>query len=438
MGMAASQARYLSLQGRMSNVEYQGQQINQERTILSQQSTALYNSLLDMQVPTPPSTSDYTTITYTGVDGATNFTLGNIKPQNGKYIVEINTSYTGGVVQKDSGVKKVSLPKTDKDNPKNYNALKGTELNASMTEYTKEVLSSIYVKTNEDDGKTLCRPLTSTDAGKLYIIGEDGKIELIGDQNTKFFINDGSTEGEPWYVDPIAEYTGYNIGGYYAYEFTEAERTFSKANGYKFDWEAYKTAIKDTYGSDTDAKNYTDFLVYFDTSSGYSVPKFVLRSDLDTVATEKNNQYTQTYSYLANGTVEKTEAKEQCELTFDTEGRITKIGIPQFGKKTEGGKEVIDYDKIIGYNYIDLKAATSTDSAAYEDAYNQYEYAQYQYDKKVQEINAKTEIIQQEDRSLELRLQRLDNERTQLKTEMEAVEKVINENIENSYKTFSG
>ena len=47
-------------------------------------------------------------------------------------------------------------------------------------------------------------------------------------------------------------------------------------------------------------------------------------------------------------------------------------------------------------------------------------------------------IIQQEDKNLELKLQRLDNERTQITTEIEAVEKVINDNIEASYKTFSG
>ena len=437
MGMAASQARYLSLQARMSNVEYQGQQINQERTILSQQSTALYNSLLDMTVPTPPSTSDYTTVTYSGVDGATNFTLGNIKPQDGKYVVEINTSYTGGVVEKDSGVKKVGFP--SELNPQNYNSLRGTELDPGATQYTKEVLSSIYVKTKDDEGKTLCRPLTSKDAGTLYTIDDTtGKITLLageGETPNEFFINDGKVDGDVWYVDPIATYTGYTIGGYYAYEFKDAEATFSKENGYNFDWDSYKTAITDTYGMSVDAKNYNDFYVYFDTTSGYPVPKFVLKNDLATVAQEKDNQYVPTYSYLANGTVQKTESKEQCELTFDTAGRITQIGIPQYGKDEKGN---IDPTKIIGYNYIDLKASTSTDSVAYEDAYNQYEYAQYQYDKKVQEINAKTEIIQQEDRSLELRLQRLDNERTQLKTEMEAVEKVINENIENSYKTFSG
>lgn len=433
MGMAASQARYLSLQARMSNVEYQGQQINQERTVLSQQATALYNSLLDMQIPTPPSTSDYTTVTYSGVDGATRFTLGNIKPQDGKYVVEINTSYTGGVVEKDSGVRSV---KCKSDDDPNYNALKGTKYNAGKTEFTKDVLSSIYYKTQDIKGKPLCRQLTTNEAGTYYTIGDDGKITLIdfkSQGNGAFFFNDGMGD-DTYYVDPIAPYSGYTVGGYYVYDFKDAESEFSKTNRYKYDWDAYKSAITDTYGTDSDAKNYNDFFVYFDTSSGYSVPKFVLKTDLQTIADESDNQYTETYSYVSNGTVEKTDEKSDCELTFDTEGRISKIGIPQYGKKE--GK--VDTNNIVGYNFIDLKATTSTDTEAYNDAYNQYEYAQYQYDKKVQEINAKTEIIQSEDRSLELRLQRLDNERTQLKTEMEAVEKVINDNIDSSYKTFSG
>ena len=35
MGMAASQARYLGLTARKTNVEYEGQQINQARTALA-------------------------------------------------------------------------------------------------------------------------------------------------------------------------------------------------------------------------------------------------------------------------------------------------------------------------------------------------------------------------------------------------------------------
>ena len=62
MGMAASQARYLALVARKSNCEYEGQQINQARTVLSNQSANLFNQMLGLNVPVPPSTADYTHI----------------------------------------------------------------------------------------------------------------------------------------------------------------------------------------------------------------------------------------------------------------------------------------------------------------------------------------------------------------------------------------
>ena len=46
MGMAASQARYLGLSARKTNVEYEGQQVNQARTALANQSANLFNQLL--------------------------------------------------------------------------------------------------------------------------------------------------------------------------------------------------------------------------------------------------------------------------------------------------------------------------------------------------------------------------------------------------------
>ena len=64
MGMAASQARYLALTARKSNVEYEGQQINQARTALANQTANLFNQMMGMSVPTPPSVADYTTVQY--------------------------------------------------------------------------------------------------------------------------------------------------------------------------------------------------------------------------------------------------------------------------------------------------------------------------------------------------------------------------------------
>ena len=69
MGMAASQARYLALTARKTNTEYEGQQINQARTALANQSANLFNRLLDLEVPVAPKTSDFTEIQYSFSDG---------------------------------------------------------------------------------------------------------------------------------------------------------------------------------------------------------------------------------------------------------------------------------------------------------------------------------------------------------------------------------
>ena len=70
MGMAASQARFLGLTARMNNIEFEGQQINQQRTALSNKSASYYTDLLGMEVPTAPSVEEFTQTVYTFNDGA--------------------------------------------------------------------------------------------------------------------------------------------------------------------------------------------------------------------------------------------------------------------------------------------------------------------------------------------------------------------------------
>ena len=84
-----------------------------------------------------------------------------------------------------------------------------------------------------------------------------------------------------------------------------------------------------------------------------------------------------------------------------------------------------------------LNTETVTDEAAYQDAMNEYNYKVQQYEKTIADINARTSIIQEEDRTLELRLKQLDTEQKALSTEMDAVKKVISDNIEKTFKTFS-
>src|SRR5574344_1274110 len=111
MGMSASQARLLSLTARQSNLEFEGQQINQQRTNLSSQSANYYNSLLSMSVPTPPSTDDYTTVKYTFTIGGNQATISQVLPNDdkeGTYSATYTTSLSAIGIQDNSAYKVTS------------------------------------------------------------------------------------------------------------------------------------------------------------------------------------------------------------------------------------------------------------------------------------------------------------------------------------------
>lgn len=91
--MAASQARFLSLTARKTNVEFEGQQINQQRTTLSNETASYYSKLTNLAVPTPPSTTDFTKTTYTFTDGSENNVINSLIAQkNGYYILNYTQS----------------------------------------------------------------------------------------------------------------------------------------------------------------------------------------------------------------------------------------------------------------------------------------------------------------------------------------------------------
>ncbi len=128
----------------------------------------------------------------------------------------------------------------------------------------------------------------------------------------------------------------------------------------------------------------------------------------------KLTYYTSTYIST------KLEESKRALMESDGNGRFTSI-------KFEGDDTVYT-----------LKCETVTDDDAYQNAMNRYFYDQERYDKGIADINARTEIIQAEDRELQLRLEQLGTEQTALQTEMEACQKVVSKNIESSFKTFGG
>lgn len=85
-----------------------------------------------------------------------------------------------------------------------------------------------------------------------------------------------------------------------------------------------------------------------------------------------------------------------------------------------------------------LSVETVSDTTAYNDAMNEYYYNQKVYDKAIADINAKTELIQQQDKELELKLEQLNTEQSALQNEMESVKKVVDKHVELGFKTFGG
>ena len=86
MGMAASSLRFAQLTARKNQVEFEGQQINQQRLTLSQKSSAIYNDMLTRQVPTAPDPSAFTKIVYKFNNGyGTSSILNLAKKASGAY-----------------------------------------------------------------------------------------------------------------------------------------------------------------------------------------------------------------------------------------------------------------------------------------------------------------------------------------------------------------
>ena len=94
MGMSASQMRLILLTAQKTDTEHQGQQINQQRTSLATESSSIQSQLLNMSVPTPPSTSDFTKTSYSFKDANDNSCTinGTFYQANGTYNINYTTT----------------------------------------------------------------------------------------------------------------------------------------------------------------------------------------------------------------------------------------------------------------------------------------------------------------------------------------------------------
>ena len=353
MGMAASQARFLSLTARKTNVEYEGQQINQQRTSLSNESSNYYSQLCNMVVPTPPSSEDYTKTIYTFVDGSETNTINSLIAQkDGLYILNYTQSYETEDMVSNGSV--ITTRKADASGNYEYyiGATKLREMKAGAKPTDEDIKNDPYLST-----------LETAEVEDILKMEE----QYIGMLSQKY----GQDE---WFV----KYQKNSSTGSY-------EPIFYSKN-----------QVADA--------DYSD-------KTGTSLSGI------------KSYTYGQT-----KATKEIKNAKARVEQ--DTSGRY--ISIYVYDLNADGS---IKDDKS-GTEYT-LTATSQSDDAAYNDAMNQYNYNKAKYDQDIQSINAQIEIIQGQDKDLELRLKQLDTEENAISTELDAVKKVISKNVESSFKTFN-
>ena len=495
--MAASQARFLGLTARKTNVEYEGQQVNQQRTTLANQSANYYNQLLGMTVPTPPSVNDFTKTVYTFQDGnLSNNITALIAQANGEYKVSYVSQWQNDFAPVSNGA---AIVFKDTTNP-NYVSYKvGSQ---TLRDLGQDAIS--YQVYEYVHSANVFKFNASGAAGvigfKNSATGDEYKLDLNNPENSNMKdVHFTGTVGNARYNDLELIYDADNKK--YLFKSEAANRNFELDNvrlngshvvypgGQADDISLTSRVNRDgsvTIGYVTGANQY------------YTVDNALLSLDIRNISVNTLNTYSDAVddpylSTLSDPQLRKALEEENYYKTMLTEKYNTSNWLVRYVKDTTSGtwnpvfynKDIvstaiyndetgssqsnitsyrmgsaIETEEVKGVSarlekdatgrYISitlnpgttqelsysLTTNTTTDQAAYEDAMNQYEFNKYQYDQSIQEINAKIEIVQTEDKNLELRLKQLDTEQDAIQTEMDAVQKVIEKNTESTFKTF--
>ena len=389
MGMSASQARFLTLTARKTNVEYEGQQINQQRTTLSNESANYYSKLTSMDVPVPPSTADYTKVTYTFSDGSEKNTVTSI------------------VATKDTKSTGIYMLNYVQEIPADNMVVSGTNV------ISKSNGGYFIGKVQLQDAVNLVYKNASTGAVTTK------EISIIDNvSNTSATVPASNNSTQYYGLKQIRQ------------RFIDAGIPTEVVNQYSIDQLRDKLKVENQYRA-MSVEKYTDedwYVRYIQNSStGNYEPVFYSQKETENI--DYNDRTSLSLggvrAYMFGQTTESREIKNaEALVEKDASGRYQALFIYNDSTHESGTR-------------YELTTITETDDNAYNDAMNQYYYDKAVYDQMVEEINAKIGIIQVQDKNLELKLKQLDTEENAISTEMDAVKKVISKNVESSFKTFN-
>lgn len=572
MGMAASQARYLALVARKSNCEYEGQQINQARLVLANQSANLFNQMLGLTVPVPPSTQDFTKTQYSFSDGSHSFVIDNwrqLPATDTQYNYIVNTHYFTDVYT--GSMKRMADPQVQLGGIASQGIAPVTQIQAMRTalRVAEEVMNTKYAfwqstRSQQEAAIAALKAEARDDLGYDFVseISEcthaNGRYTLTG-TDTTYIINDyeqlagGEADAiidelkrlvdldvislsqinsamldisggaftpitDPSQMDDdtirdqllqtyglanyndtnsflvkrrditdiddninvnheIGYFSAYQIASdaqdyhnsiYYATEIAHCNEIIGEAKDaydevkdiYEQRLEAYNNLVQPTYIGNSPL-TYLDQLSDEQMVELQQVVRDMIAQGIDTDIIHCFNEqgeytggvysftlYGTTYYTTYNNLLDAYASNSQSNNYIDAQYRMPYYNASYVNTRVDQeSRALLETDGNGRFTSIrfendsvtySLNMETVTDDVAYQDAMNQYYYENAKYDKMVQDINAKTSIIQKEDQELELRLKQLDTEQNALSNEIDAVSKVVKDNVESSFKTFGG
>lgn len=380
MGMAASQARFLGLTARKSNVEYQGQQVNQQRTSLANESANLYNQMMELDVPTPPSNNEFYKTSYVLEGTGDDYNEGAYKMESFSKTYDKEGEYKINLTKKVE--QRAALPEV-------YSVTSLSD--APKTDDNGFAIKTIRMKNLESLNYTELKYLTKTENDTTIMPScfddNDGSIKDLK-KNQIYEVKMGDTDGEGEGTATYSELVGYSEA--------QKDKGEGEANLLKY------------FYQDDAGKNH-----------------FLTQAELDKILkgpSDENINVSSSYTYnvekstVVTGTLEKA-----------SNGRFTSITINENSDNPVGLRGTTR----------SLSTVQEFDQEGYDQAMNDYEYNKALYEKSISDINAKTEIIQKQDQQLELRLQQLSTEQNAIATEMDSVTKVIEDNVEKTFKVFA-
>lgn len=448
MGMAASQARLLSITARLTNNENSGQSISYSKQRLAdqtQQITNEYNEALNttkLTVLTGFNGSDatYTDISYdimTNKQMAANTKQYVVTDTKGRILVteDIANAYKQSAGNYNQFLAKLGYSQSDMtvQNVASLSATDKQDAAQKIHEAWDKYFASVGIECSDDEHKGIYddgtytfkwnNVLDTNDKGEY--LDKDGKVITADEAKTKGYSSVGSGYAS-WAVlgddgKPTGEYNPINYEGTtdesrelydYAMAITEAfMRTDEsltadqKNNNQSFDPSSYQLALD--AGNKADLNYYKNIFSKMQ-SSGYF-------TYTNTPATAKDDPEHYKYASVGTGTagnVQKSPLKDN--TVFEAALRDGSLRLEYYSTTSKSFKTTtISEDNCI-QEVSDERAIARAESKYNQDMAD----------------------LENQDKKLDLELKKLDTEHSALQTEYDSVKNVVDKNVESSFKTF--